>query len=324
MMHKSMPWDGIPPPRSDYTVMRVEDATGIPLYWGRDTSNRCLLIITLNGDFTSDYHHRNVPLRGMAIDLRNGPGPGQQRLVLTLEQHTDRDLFLGLCKTLINSLITITDSNVALTITLNHLNRWKAFLSGRNSRLLSPEEVRGLMGELDVLRSLYRRTLGQAGAINAWCGPDYSHQDFIFDNRAIEVKTISGRERSIVRISSEDQLESSVHFLYLVTQYVTETTEGDGSLSLNEMVGLIESELTDPTAINNFTDKLGNMGYIPLQHYGSPQFRIHGMRSYHVVASFPKLVRSEPPSGITKVSYSIKLETIASFECSPDIIFQEP
>src|SRR5690625_3675511 len=171
-MSERMPWDDLPPPTSDYTVMRVADANGVPLYWGRDSNNRCLLIITLEGDFANDYRSRNVLVRGVDIDLRKGSGPTQQRLVLTLEQHADRDLFLSLCKTLINLLSTIIDSNVALNITLNHLNRWKAFLSGRSSRLLSQEEVRGLMGELDVLRALYHRTLTQAHALDSWCGPD--------------------------------------------------------------------------------------------------------------------------------------------------------
>ena len=42
-----------------------------------------------------------------------------------------------------------------------------------------------------------------------------TQQDFIFDNTALEVKTLSGRERNSVRISSEDQLDSLNDRLFL-------------------------------------------------------------------------------------------------------------
>ena len=210
-MSRPVPWDGIPTPTADFTVVRVAGTAGVPIYWGRDTGAQCLLIIELDGDHTAQFRQDTVTLHGIDIALRNGDTAGQQRLVLTLSRHIDSDLFLGLCETLIGSLNNVADPATALAVTLAHLRRWKAFLAGRNARLLSPEEVRGLVGELHVLRRLYQITLPQGAAVDAWCGPDDSHQDFIFGNRAIEVKSLSGRERSTVRISSENQLESLVN-----------------------------------------------------------------------------------------------------------------
>lgn len=52
------------------------------------------------------------------------------------------------------------------------------------------------------------RQPSSAVAVEAWLGPEKSHQDFIFGNTAVEIKSLSGTERSTVRISSEDQLKS--------------------------------------------------------------------------------------------------------------------
>ena len=197
-MSKSVPWDGIPIPAIDLSVLRVAGITGTPIYWGRDSGAQCLLIIELDGDHTAQFRRDAVSLHGIAIDLRNGDLSARQRLILTLARHIDSDLFLSLCETLIGSLKDIGDSATALAVALAHLKRWKAFLAGRNARLLSSEEVRGLFGELYVLRMLYQGTLTQTVAVDSWCGPDASHQDFIFGNRAIEVKSLSGRERSTV------------------------------------------------------------------------------------------------------------------------------
>lgn len=323
-MNRSVPWDGIPTPAADFTVVRVAGTTGVPIYWGRDTAAQCLLIVELEGDFTAQFRRDTVSLHGIGIDLRNGGAAGQQRLVLSLARHIDSDLFLGLCETLIGSLKDISDPATALAVALAHMKRWKAFLAGRNARLLSPQEVRGLFGELHVLRTLYQATLSQAAAVDAWCGPDDSHQDFIFGNRAIEVKSLSGRERSAVRISSEDQLESLVDELFLLTQRLSEMPSAEQALSLNGIVALIEGELTGAEAIEQFTNKLAGLSYAPLAEYDAPRFVIGGLQGYRVVDEFPRLMRSALPPGIRKVSYDIMLEAIAPFSCDDDDLFRRP
>ncbi len=321
-MSKSVPWDGIPTPATDLSVLRVAGTTGIPIYWGRDSGAQCLLIMELDGDHTFQFRRDTVSLHGIAIDLRNGDAAARQRLILTLSRHIDSDLFLGLCETLVGSLKDIGDSATALAVALAHLKRWKAFLAGRNARLLSPEEMRGLFGELHVLRILYKNTLAQASAVDAWCGPEDSHQDFIFGNRAIEVKSLSGRERSTVRISSEDQFESLTDELFLLIQRLSDMPDAEQALSLNGIVAQIESELTDAEAIEQFGDKLASMSYAPLAEYDTPRFVVGGLQGYRVTDKFPRLIRSELPQGITKVSYDIMLEAIAPFSCDETDLFR--
>lgn len=324
MMSKAVPWDGIPTPAADFTVVRVTGTTGVPIYWGRDTAAQCLLIVELEGDFKAQFRRDTMSMHGIGVDLRNGDVPRQQRLVLTLSRHVDSDLFLGLCNTLIDSLKTVTDSATALAVALAHLKRWKAFLAGRNARLLSPEEVRGLFGELNVLRMLYQNTLSQVAAVDAWCGPDDSHQDFIFGNRAIEVKSLSGRERNVIRISSEDQLESLADELFLLTQRLIDVPDAEHALSLNGLVELIEGELADAGAIEQFAQKIAGIGYAPLIEYDIPRFMVNGLQGYRVTGRFPRLIRSELPHGIAKVSYDIMMEAIAPFVCDNTEIFRSP
>lgn len=323
-MSRPVPWDAIPTPAADLSVLRVAGTTGVAIFWGRDAAAQCLLIIELDGDHTVQFRRDVVSLHGIGVDLRNGDIVGRQRFVLTLARHIDSDLFLGLCETLIGSLKEVTDPATVLAVTLAHLKRWKAFLSGRNARLLSPEEVRGLFGELHVLRRLYHDTLPQAAAVDAWLGPDDSHQDFIFGDRAIEVKSLSGRERSTVRISSEDQLESTLPELFLLTQRLSDMPDADQALSLNSMVSLVESELSMAEAIEQFADKLAGMGYTPLAEYDRPRFMVSGLQGYRVADGFPRLIRSEVPTGVTRVAYEIMLEAIAPFACGDTDMFGWP
>lgn len=323
-MSRSVPWDAIPTPAADLGVLRVGGTSGVPVFWGRDAGAQCLLIIELHGDHTGQFRRDVVSLHGIGVDLRNGDIAGQQRFILTLARHIDSDLFLGLCETLIGSLNDVTDPATALAVSLAHLKRWKAFLAGRNARLLSPEEVRGLFGELHVLRRLYHDTLPQAAAVDAWLGPDDSHQDFIFGDRAMEVKSLSGRERSTIRISSEDQLESTLPELFLLTQRLSDMPDAEQALSLNGIVSLIESELSVAEAIEQFGDKLAGMGYAPLGEYDRPRFVVSGVQGYRVAEGFPRLIRSEVPTGIARVAYEIMLEAIAPFACDDADMFGRP
>ena len=323
-MSKSTPWDDIGNPNTDYTVRRVVGSGDIPIYWGKDVGGQCLLIVELEGDYGELFRKDSTNVHGIGVDLRNGEQPRQQRLVLTLEKQVDRDLFLGLCETLIASLVLVNDSAVALAVALSHLKRWKAFLAGRKTRMLSPEEVRGLFAELHCLRALYAYRLTQVAAVDAWCGPDDVHQDFVFGNTAVEVKSLSGRERSAVRISSEDQLEGLSDNLFLVIHRLSNMPDSERAQSLNDIVRTIEHELTETEALAQFSKKLATFGYAPLSDYDTPRFLISGTQGYRVEGKFPRLTRSLLPEGIARLAYDIKLEAIEPFECDQEQIFGRP
>ncbi len=321
-MTNPLPWDGIGIPSRDYTVRKVGDAGAIPLYWGRDTAGRCLFIVELAGDHADEFRRGAVAVHGIGVDLREGEFHGQQRLILTLDRNVDQDLFLGLCQTLVAALFPVVSAATALSVALAHIKRWKAFLAGRKARRLTPQEVRGLWAELAYLRAVYRSRLSSVDAVNAWCGVEAVHQDFIFGNTAVEVKSLAGQDRSTVRISSEDQLETIVDDLYLVTHRLTENPDATDSLSLNALVRLVESELGDAEALEEFSGKLAGFGYLPIVEYDAPAFQISERRTYRVGDAFPRLTRSGLPTGIARVSYEIELEAIEDFACDCDQVLK--
>lgn len=323
MIAGSTIWDEIVTPDSDYNVRLIAGTSSVPMYWGKDTNGLCLFVVELDGDHSAEFQRNRTSVHGINVDLRSGRETGLQDLVLTLESHVDRDLFSGLCKTLISNLQQVTKASIALSVALKHIKRWKAFLAGKKRRVLSPNEVRGLFAELKFLKSLYTDHLSQIEALNAWCGPDDVHQDFIFGNTAVEVKSLSGRERNSVKISSEDQLQALSDNLYLMIFRLTEQPDSDKSLSLNNLVKTIGRELTEAEAIEEFSLKLATYGYVELREYDAPLFLISDLTSYQVIENFPCLIRSRLPKGIARVGYEIELEAISAFECDPSKIWEQ-
>lgn len=314
-MSRATPWDDIGNPNADYNVRRVAGSGSVPLFWGKDVDGNCLLVIELAGDHHAQFRKDGTSVHGIGVDLRQSDEPGQQRLVLTLEKHVDRDLFFGLCETLVASLVPVTDPGAALSVALTHIKRWKAFLAGRKSGGLSPEQVRGLFAELQLLRALYGKRLSTTNAVEAWCGADRVQQDFIFSDTAVEVKALSGRERNAVRISSEDQLESLTSNLFLMVYRLSEMPESDQAVSLNALVQHIEQEIAEADALEQFSRKLAAYGYVPLAEYDAPRFLVSDTTAYRVVEEFPRLVRSLIPQGIARLSYDIELESIRPYLC---------
>ena len=320
-MSESSPWDDIAVPGSDFNVRQVAAGTAVPCFWGRDAGGACLFIAELWGDHTAQYRKNAVTVNGIDVDLRAGD-KGQQRLVLALERQVDRDLFEGLCRTLASSLEHATDSASSLAVSLAHLRRWKTFLSGRSQRL-SAEEVRGLFAEITFLLELIDRHASTTAAVEAWLGPERSHQDFIFGNTAVEVKSLSGTERSTVRISSEDQLESLNDALFLYIYRLSNLADAAGACSLNEIISAVQVRLGEADAVEAFDRKLVAHGYAPLPDYDAPRFAVSDVRSYHVSEGFPRLIRSQLPAGIVGVAYDIRLEAIAPYECDAGAAFGE-
>lgn len=315
MTNRVMPWDEIQLPDAEYNVRLITGAGSIPLYWGKDTAGHCLFIIELQGDHTEQFRKDSTSVHGISLDLRGFDVNARQGLVLKLEKHVDKDLFLSLCETLVSSLQPLTDSSTALSVALTHIKRWKMFMSGRKSRILSAEEIRGLFAELQFLRFLYQGRLSKKAAIDAWTGPEGSHQDFIFGNTAVEIKSVSGKERSTVRISSEDQLETLCDNLFLVIFRLNAMPESSQAMSLNTLVRLVEEELNDAAAAEELLRRLAAYGYVDITDYDTPEFVVATRHPYQVEKDFPRLMRSRMPDGIVRACYEIELEKITAFRC---------
>ncbi len=194
-------------------------------------------------------------------------------------------------------------------------------MAGKKRGVLSPEEVRGLFGELLFLCQVIEHTTEQE-ALGAWEGPVSVQQDFILGEMAIEVKTLSGRERNSIRISSEDQLESLKDRLFLKVFRLSEMPESDRAVSLNELVKQIADTFSDYSMLEVYYDKLAVAGYTELQEYNNQKFVVSEEHLYCVNEEFPKLIRSKVPDGVSHVHYGVEIEKIKRFLTMNDVLWE--
>ena len=275
----------------------------------------------MHGNLVEQFHNEVIQVNGISTDLRIIDTFESQYFVLRLERNVDLDLFHALCSTLIDSTASIKDSSVALSVIFSHLKRWKAFLAGRPLRILTPEQQRGLFCEIKYLQKLLTGILGEKPAVESWVGPDRKQQDFLYYDRAIEIKSLFGNTRNTVQISSEDQLETSRPHLFLCVYHLVEQPSSDQAVSLNGLIREVFDSFTDSEVVELFSEKLVAAGYIDIREYDTPAYRVSKIASYYIKDDFPCIIRSSLPSAILKVSYDLKLPEISKYECELDKVW---
>jgi hypothetical protein len=192
------------------------------------------------------------------------------------------------------------ESVIASIIELQEL-----FASDR--RPLSAEARVGLFAEMEVLRTWLIPRLGAEAAINAWTGPKAAPQDFQADSCAIEVKATRSSAPQHIRISSERQLETrNLNRLFLVRFSVDEKPAQGVSLprAVDDIRSLLESH---PLVLLEFNILLLRVGYLDdhAPQYLGELYAIRERYVYEVREGFPRIIESQLPVGLGKVSYDV-------------------
>jgi len=318
------PWKNIETPTHEFNVRLVADAHPIKLYWGKDAHGGYLFIARITRNAAPDK--KILPeLAGIRVAVSKAADCAW--LVLLLNETSNWELFKALCVDLIRASETAKSDSEAVSIIVRRLVRWHEFLKRERAYLLSPEAVKGLIGELLFLESKIASCFGWDLSISFWKGPTNAPQDFAVHDTAVEVKCQSGISKPYIQISSLEQMDAQLPRFYLVV-YTLATAEPDNEegFTLNILVERIRSALNaagDSTR-ELFETLLFQAGYIQMDAYDETRFRCVATRSFKVSDGFPRLTSATVPDGIPKVSYQISLEACMPFEAELAFAQGEP
>ena len=311
------PWAAIEKPSSDLNVRLVDEHHPLKLFWGVDAKNR--YSFAYDATLGALPQKRTLPnLSGMEICVVQHDTRG--KLVLLLQNNADWEIFFALCSDLVRATASAKDENAASAIILRRLLRWQELLRKNRPQILSPEDIKGLMGELMFLRQPLAAVFGYDAAVIAWRGPEGAPQDFAVAETAIEVKCQAGSSHPVVRISSVDQLCPQLPQGYLVVYTLArQTPDEPGTMSLNSLVAQIRSELASASAANRerFEDLLYMAGFVIREEYEEHRFSMVAVKCFHLADGFPRILTASLALGIESVSYSIRLEHCSKFAAVP-------
>ena len=245
-------------------------------------------------------------------------------LLFKLLNNQHKDIFSVLCEDLIASISNLTDEATLIKELLNRFGKWKSLFDKVSSQELSPEEQRGLFGELFFIRSFLQNNANFLNIINSWVGCEKSIRDFQAEAWSVEVKTTSGNNHQKIHISSERQLDTTNLESLFLYHLSLEARQQSGE-TLNQMVdSILEILASDFAALNRFKNKLLTGGYFDhhRQLYESAGYFIREDTFYRVENDFPRIEENDVRQGVGDVKYSIIISGCSGFTVPEQEVFQ--
>ncbi len=312
------PWHDIEVPRHQESLnVRRADVEHVLDYWfGRDVLGRYVFCFDSCAPVPRSS---SVPKPAGIVVTTLAFGDAGCRLVLTLSDSEQFDIFRALCFDLMRSTAGLSgsDGEAGLAITLNRLWRWQNLLARARNELLTTSQVLGLVGELLVLRDLLLPRMSVFDAVQSWRGPYGDEQDFLLARSMIEVKTQLSTSDRYLSVSSEEQLDTASGRILICHQTLdVPADEAGGAVSLNGLVSSLAVPMAtgDPAAADLFQTALVEVGYQRREEYGRPYWLLNGRTLYDVRDRFPRITPSMLSSGIHRVRYRIAVQACSEFE----------
>ncbi len=242
------------------------------------------------------------------------PGPhGRVRLCLVLADTRSIELFQLLAEDVAACVARAGNDRQAMDAFLGRLRIWQAFFRWHADGL-SPEEQRGLFGEIIIVQTLLDAGIDARRLMAAWQGPSGAARDFCFPAAHIEVK--AGDSRDGFRVNSAEQLDDGVPQA-IVVAFVEMLADPEGR-SLHELVAGTRASIEggDPASAAAFDERLLQSGFILSrpEQASDGRWRFRRKRFYRVHGDFPRIRRADLRTGITDVRYGVDLSKCVPYE----------
>lgn len=246
-------------------------------------------------------------------------------LIIKLLKNHHRDIFAVLCEDLLASSVNFKEEEKLVKSVLNRFEKWKSLFDRMVSQGLTPEEQRGLYGELLLLKKLLMHNFDKVKTLDSWVGPSGEIRDFQYLDWAVEVKTSSGNNHQKVQISSERQLDIR-HLKTLFLYHISLEKSNEGGETLISIIESISKILRDNyLALNKFFAKLYEYGCFEIhyENYLKTGYHIRKDNFYLVDENFPRIEESDLRIGVGDVNYSIILSHCSGFVQDEESVFNK-
>lgn len=260
-------------------------------------------------------------LRDINVEISpDETNPDRNFLLIKLLNNTHKDIFSVLCEDLIINISSVINENQLYRELLNRFEKWQSLFDKASLQGLSPEEQRGLYGEICFLRKFLQHNSDYQQIVTSWIGVEKQIRDFQWGNWSIEVKTTHGNNHQKIHISNERQLDTSNLDNLFLYHLSLETRLRSGE-TLNQAIDSVALILqNDFSSLSRFKSKLIEAGYFEKHknQYSEMGYFSRNEVFYKVENEFPRIEEAEIRNGVGDVKYSIIIS-----QCSDYIITEE-
>ncbi len=306
-------WSGLSenPVTIGFRSLRISADCICELYLAVSKEGKRCLILSLPSNKHLDF--KGIQKENLSIEYFRE----KNIIVLQLTDSDFNDLFDDLILSLYHVIKNISQVDEYSNHFIQAFYRWSEFFEDKKSDLLSEDAIKGIIGELLVLKLLI--TAPDKPEINfllkAWTGLYDKGNDFELEGKNLEVKSKSPSAVD-VKISSEFQLEVSsgkgleLFVVSLLSDFVVGIHIGDLILEIKKLVQ--ESSCDNTILWKALSQK--NITAKNVSQYDRYRFKPVNWISYNCSDEhFPKLSRSSIPEEISGLKYTLRTNLLTSF-----------
>lgn len=283
-----------------------------------------MLIVRVPFDTGKDFNFK-YEFRGLKFDKVYDPDDSKTILLnLVLVDKQFKDVFDTLISDVLTAVINESDIKVILKSYSNRLVKWQSLFERFKPQGLTPEEQRGLYGELSFMRKFLQSNSDFKNIVISWVGSEKQIRDYQFGRWSVEVKTTHGNNHQKVQVSNERQLDITNLDNLFLNHLSLETRQQSGE-TLNQIIdSVIEILSSDFTALSQFRNKLIEAGFFDhhRQLYTDIGYFIRQELFYKVENSFPRIEEGDIRNGVGDVKYSIIVSLCSDFIRTEQEVFQ--
>ncbi len=306
-------WSGLSenPVTIGFRSLRISADCICELYLAVSKEGKRCLILSLPSNKHLDF--KGIQKENLSIEYFSE----KKLIVLQLNDSDYNDLFDDLILSLYNGIKSISEVDEYSNHFIQAFYRWSEFFEDKQSDILSEDSIKGIMGELLILKLLI--TAPDKPEINfllkAWTGPYDKGNDFEFEDKNIEVKAKSPSGIDI-SISSEFQLEVSLGkgLELFVVSLLSDFTVGIHIKDLILDIKKIVQEYSGDSSILWKALSQKNITAKNVSEYDRYRFKPINWISFNCAdEKFPKLSRSNIPVEISGLKYTLRTNLLSSF-----------
>jgi len=298
----SQKWNQISPVRGGFLLVTGEHPLDFHIGYS-DVEHKCIIILDTGEE---DRIQSSKAIDAKCYEYESG----KYALKLTLMVPALDELFVKLCWDLLDSSKNTVNPVESL---LTQFMKWQLLLQKLPFGVMQVNKQKGLLAELLFIEKELTKC-SYDKVIDSWVGPEGCDQDFVFEDKWVEVKatTLSSDSVEISSLQQLDRTDVGILCVYFIDKT---SAKGVGTTSLNIVYDAIINSITDEYYKNRFECKVAKVGFNTAQKsmYDEYHFQVGNRNIYEVNHDFPRLTPESTPVEIIGAKYKISLSSIADF-----------
>ena len=298
-------WSAITPQPGQNVGRRADPQHPLDFFVSYDEKPNMQFMLLTEFEPTLPNSSKQLYVRG------NRRTDGKYAVCFSLGDSHLKDQYVSLCWDIMDSTYLSPNKKAGVQAAIKRFIMWQKLFAEAKFKKMSETEIKGLIGELIVLKNICIQRYGVATAIAGWVGPVGADRDFEYEDAWFESKFVS-LSMDKVSISSLDQLDADRSgYLVLCRAEKTAATAID-CMTLNDLVTSIERmALSDENALVSFKNRLSLVGYDSSDERSNQPYHVFRLEGYKVEGEkFPRIRRSEVHTAVSDGEYQLSIPAL--------------